>query len=63
MNARNVHKQLKRLGYELKPTDDAHMGVYDSSGKLVAMTLMPGRKHAKEITYDMKKFLREIGVI
>jgi len=63
MNARNIHKELKKRGYDVRPTDDAHMGVYDGSGKLVAMTLMPGRKHAKELTYDMKKFLREIGVL
>jgi len=62
LNARNVHKILKKRGYTLKPTDDSHLGVFDKHGNLVAMTLMPGRKSSKEITHSMKRFLRSIGV-
>jgi hypothetical protein len=51
---------LKKRGYDLRPTDDAHMGVYTQDGRLVGMTLMPGRKGSKEITFAMKKLLREI---
>lgn len=60
MNARHAHKFLKKRGYELRPTDDAHMGVYAPDGTLVGMTLMPGRKSSKELTFAMKKLLREI---
>jgi hypothetical protein len=60
MNARHAHKMLKKRGYDLRPTDDAHMGVYTQDGRLVGMTLMPGRKGSKEITFAMKKLLREI---
>lgn len=63
MNARQVHKMLRQRGYELRPSDDSHMGVYDKQGRLVAQTLMPGRKSAKEITFAMKKFLRQENII
>jgi hypothetical protein len=60
MNARHAHKMLKKRGYELRPADDAHMGVYTADGQLIGMTLMPGRKGSKEITFAMKKLLREV---
>lgn len=62
MNARHAHKLLKKNGYDLRPTDDAHMGVYSKDGRLVGMTLMPGRKGSKEITYAMKKLLRDLSI-
>jgi hypothetical protein len=60
MNARHAHKILKKRGYDLRPADDSHMGVYTQDGTLVGMTLMPGRKGSKEITFAMKKLLREL---
>lgn len=63
MNARQIHKILRERGYDVRPSDDAHMGVYDKDGRLVAQTLMPGRKQSKELTFQMKKFLRQQKLI